>query len=385
MAKKTVQPQALNPLILRNHRLIEAFTKSNDETDYYLDRYEGFIIGVDLDKTEEEIIEVEKEIVRNSVRYIAFPKLTFYETKKIMEGFVNEKVYDIDTKEKLMEVIQSKEAMANFLDFLFDLPNEYEKWQQYYQERTRIRMIEWLREYDYQFVFEEDLDLPKQLLEKVKESLFEAKAAKDVLSARKTLFNKAKTYYSSEALNPRPKRGRPPKQTAKLEVEPQVTRDIYTTVPTPCRPFLYSSDFTSTPADAFSERFAAPSSTPKEGGEFTYEIDVAKESLQKKLAMLKQLSKGWEEEEEEEEEPLLFDAENEEDEEESTSPTKTSSAPNPPKKRRLKPAKKRAESKKKPVKKKEAPKKKSTPVKRKLSPRTKRKTAATPPTKSKHK
>ena len=40
------------------------------------------------------------------------PKLTFYETKKIMEGFVNEKVYDIDTKEKLLDIIQSKEARA---------------------------------------------------------------------------------------------------------------------------------------------------------------------------------------------------------------------------------------------------------------------------------
>ena len=32
-----------------------------------------------------------------------------------MEGFVNEKVYNIDTKEKLLDIIQSEEARDNFL------------------------------------------------------------------------------------------------------------------------------------------------------------------------------------------------------------------------------------------------------------------------------
>jgi len=35
-----------------------------------------------------------------------------------------------------------------------------------------------------------------------------------VAQAREVLVQKAKTYYSNEALNPRPKRGRPPKQTS---------------------------------------------------------------------------------------------------------------------------------------------------------------------------
>ena len=82
-----------------------------------------------------------------------------------MEGFVNEKVYDIDTKEKLLDIIQSKEARDHFLEFLFDHHTELDKWQQYYQERSRIRMIEWLRKNDFYFVFEEDLDLTKNTLE----------------------------------------------------------------------------------------------------------------------------------------------------------------------------------------------------------------------------
>ncbi len=50
-----------------------------------------------------------------------------------MEGFVNEKVYDIDTKEKLLDIIQSKEARENFLEFIYDHLTELEKWQQYYR------------------------------------------------------------------------------------------------------------------------------------------------------------------------------------------------------------------------------------------------------------
>ena len=81
--------------------------------------------------------------------------MTFYEVKKFMEGFVNEKVYDIDTKEKLIDIIGSKEARENFLEFIYDNLAELEKWQQYYQERSRIRIIEWLRSEEIVFVFEE--------------------------------------------------------------------------------------------------------------------------------------------------------------------------------------------------------------------------------------
>src|SRR5262245_38448955 len=107
MAK--IKQEAQNPLILRSHRLMEAFAKSDDERDFYIDRTEGFLIYLDLDKPQEEVTALEEELHVNADRYCAIPKLSFYETKKIMEGFVNEKVYDIDTKEKLLDIIQSKE------------------------------------------------------------------------------------------------------------------------------------------------------------------------------------------------------------------------------------------------------------------------------------
>jgi hypothetical protein len=252
---KVSLPQAKNPLILRYHRLMDAFAKSDDERDFYMDKVEGFLIYADLDKALEELEALEVELGENGDRYCLLPKMTFYEIKKFMEGFVHEKVYDIDTKEKLLDIISSKEARENFLEFIYDHLTELEKWQQYYVERSRIRIIEWLRQHNIQFVFEEDLDLTKNLLEKMKRQLFEAKVPKDISQARDALSVKAKTYYSNEALNPRPKRGRPPKQAIKVELEPQVSMDIYTQVPSACRSFLYLPDITSAASVTFSSKF----------------------------------------------------------------------------------------------------------------------------------
>ncbi len=285
--------EAQNPLILRCHRLIEAFTKSDDERDFFLDRQEGFIVYVDLDKPKEEIDALEDELRKNNLRYFLIPKLTFYETKKIMEGFVNEKVYDIDTKEKLLEVIQSKEARQNFLEFIYDHHAELEKWQQFYQERSRIRIIEWLRNNQFNFVFEEDLDFPKSQLEKVKRHLFDPKAGKDIVQARKILAAKAKTYYSNEALNPRPKRGRPPKQAIKQEIEPQVTTDVYTTVPPSVFPFLFIPDLTAS-AVTFSSKFDTEEqllASRRHAHDVTNDQNL--QSINQKLAALRNLSSKW--------------------------------------------------------------------------------------------
>jgi hypothetical protein len=252
---KTQLPSAKNPLILRYHRLMDAFAKSDDERDFYLDLVEGFLLYVDLDKGIEELDSLDKEFRQSAGRFNLVPKMTFYEIKKFMEGFVHEKVYDIDTKEKLLDIISAKEPREHFLEFIYDHLNELEKWQAFYQERSRIRIIEWLRQLNIQFVFEEDLDLNKGLLEKVKRSLFETKVPKDIAGAREAIVAKSKSYYSSEALNPRPKRGRPPKQVIKVEQEPQASVDIYTQVPMSCRPFLYIPDIVSASSVTFSAKF----------------------------------------------------------------------------------------------------------------------------------
>ncbi len=289
--KKGEDLAAQAPLILRCHRLMEAFAKSDDERDFYLDRIEGFIIYVDLDHPTEEIDSLYIEIETESERYCLIPKLTFFETKKIMEGFVNEKVYDIDTKEKLLDIIQSKEAREHFLEFLYDHHTELDKWHQYYQERSRIRIIEWLRKNEFYFVFEEDLDLNKNTLENVKRTLFDKEVSKDVQNARKALAAKSKTYYSSEALNPRPKRGRPPKQTAKLDIEPQVSVDVYTQVSNIIRPFLFIPDISSASGATFSAKFDNEAELlASRRLQLDVDRDLTLESLNKKLATLRELS-----------------------------------------------------------------------------------------------
>lgn len=284
-------PVAQHPLILRFHRLMDAFAKSDDERDFYLDKVEGFIFFVDLDKSQEEINALEKELTEHKERYCPLPKMTFYESKKFMEGFVNEKVYDIDTKEKLLDVIQSKEARENFLEFIYDHLTELEKWQQYYVERSRIRIIEWLRSQQIRFVFEEDLDMAKNLVEKLKIHLFDEKVGKDVNAAREVLLSKAKTYYSSEALNPRPKRGRPPKQVAKVELEPQITIDVFKTVPTSLRHFLYIPDITSASSIIFSSRFDTEAELLASlRGSASVKVDAKLQQLSERLESLRHLS-----------------------------------------------------------------------------------------------
>ncbi len=284
-------PRAQNPLILRYNRLMDAFAKSDDERDFYLDKVEGFIFYVDLDKNEPELEELDKEITLHADRYCLIPKMTFYETKKFMEGFINEKVYDIDTKEKLLDIIQSKEARENFLEFIYDHLTELEKWQQYYHERSRIRIIEWLRSEEIQFVFEEDLELPKLTIEKLKRHLFDAKVSKDVQTARDVLLAKAKTYYSNEALNPRPKRGRPPKQVVKVELEPQLTMDMYTTVPASVRHFLFIPDITSATGVTFSARYDTEAQLLASlRGSTRVKVDAKLQALSERLESLRHLS-----------------------------------------------------------------------------------------------
>jgi hypothetical protein len=272
---------------------MEAFAKSDDERDFYLDRVEGFLVYVDLDKTQQELDELLKEFSENKSRYIPIPKLTFYEVKKLMESFVNEKVYDIDTKEKLLDIIQSREARENFLEFIYDHHAELEKWQQYYQERFRIRIIEWLRNQAVDFVFEEDVELTKSIVEKVKMNMFTPKVAKDIMQARKLLAAKAATYYSNEALNPRPKRGRPPKQVAKVETEPQFSQDIYVTVPKGVKPFLFTPDYhSSSMIFTFSGKFASEADLLAHRKQML-QSNLDLQTLSQKLAALRTLSANW--------------------------------------------------------------------------------------------
>jgi hypothetical protein len=286
---KATFPQPKNPLILRYHRLMDAFAKSDDERDFYLDRCEGFLLYADLDKDLEELEPLEKEVA--SERYCLIPKMTFYEVKKFMEGFVHEKVYDIDTKEKLLDLISAKEARENFLEFIYDHLSELEKWQIYYQERSRIRIIEWLRTQGIQFVFEEDLELLRPLIEKIKRHQFDAKVPKEIQQGREALLAKAKTYYSNEALNPRPKRGRPPKQVAKVEMEPQMSIDIYTQVPAVCRSFLYIPDIASAAAVTFSAKFESEEHLLASlRGSSRIRVDEKLEALSQRLESLRHLS-----------------------------------------------------------------------------------------------
>ncbi|MFA5250516.1 MAG: hypothetical protein WC371_03820, partial [Parachlamydiales bacterium] len=109
--------------------------------------------------------------------------------------------------------------------------------------------------------------------------------------ARLILIAKAKTYYSNEALNPRPKRGRPPKQIAKIAIEPQFTIDIYTQVPSAARSFLYIPDIASATAITFSSKFESEDQLLASlRGTTRIKVDEKLEALSQRLESLKKLS-----------------------------------------------------------------------------------------------
>jgi Uncharacterised protein family (UPF0158) len=279
------------PLILRSPRLVEAFAKADDERDFFLEKNEGFLVYVDLDAPQEQLDALATEIASSPDRYLPVPKLTNYEVKKIMESFTNEKVYDIDTKEKLLDIIGGSDAREQFLEFLHENHVELDKWLTFHQERSRIRIIEWLRSHDLQFVFEEDLDLSAPIIEKLKGTLLQPKVARDLSQARKILQTKAASYYLPEALNPRPKRGRPPKHVQKIEVEQQLSGDIYTTVPAAVRPFLYVPEMAAITLATFSSRYETEDAFLASLRDSEKARTAESDELSQKLATLRSLSR----------------------------------------------------------------------------------------------
>jgi len=77
---------------------------------------------------------------------------------------------------------------------------------------------------EFVFVFEEDL-ICLNVMEKVKQQLFDVKVGKDVAQAREVLNQKPKltTRMKRQSAS---KTRRPPKQQVKIEIEPQLTGDI---------------------------------------------------------------------------------------------------------------------------------------------------------------
>ena len=135
------------------------------------------------------------------------------------------------------------------------------------------------------------MELSKVVVEKLKRLLFDDKVPKDVATARTTIINKSKTYYSSEALNPRPKRGRPPKQILKVEVEPEFALDIYTTVPSLLRPFLYIPDIATASSVTFSSKFETEEQLLASlRGSSRIIVDEKLEALSQRLESLKQIT-----------------------------------------------------------------------------------------------
>ena len=204
------------PLILRLQHLIEAFTQSDEEHDFYLNLQEGYLIFVNFEKEIGDLELAEETLEKEADHFVLIPKMTYYDDKTFLERFVAEKVFGIHVIDRLIDTIQGKDARANFLAFIYDNAAELDKWNAYYEQKFRIMVIAWLRSLNLHFVFEEDLTLPVNDINKLKQNhLKKERVSSSVNSLRKVVQDQSKKYYLDEALNPRPRRGRPPKHVKK--------------------------------------------------------------------------------------------------------------------------------------------------------------------------
>jgi hypothetical protein len=83
----------------------------------------------------------------------------------------------------------------------------------------------------------------------------------------------------------------------KQEFEPQISKDIYTTVPLSARPFLFTPDITSASEVTFSARFEEGRALIAHSLAQEEDEDESEENLDKKLNQLRSLSSQWSAEE----------------------------------------------------------------------------------------
>ena len=230
-------------LILSKNRMIEVFVRSDDEYEFYFDLTEGALIYVCLDANDKELHDLELSLSTHSDRFILIPKRTLYEIRKYMDMFLQERVNDIEVKEKLSEILLSRNFKNKFPEACGEYIQEYIKWDKFFFEKMRMVVIEWLCSKNLLFVFEEDLQSMMSATDicLLKESRGDNKAhsSKTGQMLYNQLLAKAKSYYKEEVLHPKPKRGRPPKKVEKQQQNTSLTSDIYFSIPEKIYHFIY--------------------------------------------------------------------------------------------------------------------------------------------------
>lgn len=157
--------------------MAEAFDLGNAEATYYLDLEAGAVLlvmaetrrtlnkllaGLDASAdssarltaalADSNVPEWERELVLEAYevdagcgeRYVAIPQVDSRQAYGDMEDFVDT-VRDVALRKRLRQAIQGRGAFRQFKNVLEQRPQEEQRWYAFRDERTQLRMQEWLK------------------------------------------------------------------------------------------------------------------------------------------------------------------------------------------------------------------------------------------------
>lgn len=237
-----------NVLIIKATRCVDALIKSDEDNDFYLDVKTGAFLYVDLHADEDSMKHLESFIEKEDNKTLfLLPKMTEYGKKKIIEEFVHDKVSDLEVSEKLINEIATLGYETRLMEVFREYPTEHDKWNLFFSEKMRSLAVVWLNEIiekvfsviDLRYVFEEDVS---KFLDYEEIVLFKENPevnTKDIKNIKSRLLEFSKIYKQPEIINPKPKRGRPPKGKKIGVVENVIIPDMYITYDSVIRSFVY--------------------------------------------------------------------------------------------------------------------------------------------------
>ncbi|MCK5787909.1 MAG: hypothetical protein KAH32_02845 [Chlamydiia bacterium] len=234
-----------NILTMKATRCIGVFIRSDDDNDFLLDTKTGAFLLLDLKAEDADMDHLQKFLEGEEDRFFLVPKITEYEKRKIFEEFINYKVNDLEVSERISDTLDTLGYESRAIEILQEYPYEYDKWISFFSEKIRIRVVRWLNKTSqsmksgFSYVFEEDLTnyISKEELISFKENYITNKQS--ISGIVKKLHQMSKLYLEDEIVNPKPRRGRPPKGHNSAVKEALFIPDMYICYDAIIRHFVY--------------------------------------------------------------------------------------------------------------------------------------------------
>ena len=123
--------------------LIDAFTNSRIENEYYLDAASGELLHIsDEWMDSEEVDKIYEQIEQEPDRYVAIPADGPQNGYRDMRAFA-EAVENENLREKLQIALEGEGAFRRFKNVLLEYPEKREEWFKFKEERTKSRIADW--------------------------------------------------------------------------------------------------------------------------------------------------------------------------------------------------------------------------------------------------